>query len=70
MPYAVLEQKIKQIPEQYFAEVVNFLDLLQYKIRAQQAEEKKPKRQLGLLKGQIWMSDDFDEPLEDFKEYM
>ena len=24
----------------------------------------------GCLKGQIWMSDDFDEPLEDFKDYM
>ncbi len=24
----------------------------------------------GLLKGRIWMSPDFDEPLEDFKEYM
>lgn len=27
-------------------------------------------RVLGCLKGQIWMSDDFDEPLEDFKDYM
>jgi addiction module RelB/DinJ family antitoxin len=25
---------------------------------------------LGCMKGSIWMSDDFDEPLEDFKEYM
>lgn len=24
----------------------------------------------GSLKGKIWMSDDFDEPLEDFKDYM
>ena len=24
----------------------------------------------GCMKGQIWMSDDFDEPLEDFREYM
>jgi prevent-host-death family protein len=24
----------------------------------------------GCLKGKIWMSDDFDEPLECFKEYM
>ena len=30
--------------------------------------EKKPV--FGCLKGQIWMSDDFDEPLEDFKDYM
>ena len=24
----------------------------------------------GTAKGLVWMSDDFDEPLEDFKEYM
>lgn len=27
-------------------------------------------RQPGSAKGQVWMSDDFDEPLEEFKEYM
>lgn len=32
--------------------------------------ERKPKRTLGILEGKIWMSDDFDEPLEDFKGYM
>ena len=25
---------------------------------------------LGCMKGKIWMADDFDEPLDDFKEYM
>jgi hypothetical protein len=24
----------------------------------------------GCMRGKIWMSDDFDEPLDDFKEYM
>ncbi|MDJ0679389.1 MAG: type II toxin-antitoxin system prevent-host-death family antitoxin [Xenococcaceae cyanobacterium MO_167.B52] len=24
----------------------------------------------GSAKGQVWMSDDFDEPLEEFKDYM
>ncbi|TAE25190.1 MAG: DUF2281 domain-containing protein [Candidatus Kapaibacterium sp.] len=27
-------------------------------------------RVFGSLEGQIWMSDDFDAPLEDFEEYM
>lgn len=31
---------------------------------------QKKKRQAGTLKGKIWMSDDFDEPLEEMKEYM
>ncbi len=36
-------------------------------------EGKRPNRMAemeGKYKGQIWMSDDFDAPLEDFKEYM
>ncbi len=27
------------------------------------------RRLIGVAKGQIWMSDDFDEPLEDFEAY-
>ena len=30
--------------------------------------KKIPKQ--GCMKGKIWMADDFDAPLEDFKEYM
>ena len=30
----------------------------------------KKRRRSGSAKGQIWMSPDFDEPLEDFEEYM
>jgi len=30
----------------------------------------KAKRRLGTAKGKIKIADDFDEPLEDFKEYM
>ncbi|MBF0235472.1 MAG: DUF2281 domain-containing protein [Desulfamplus sp.] len=33
-------------------------------------KKTKPRRKAGTLKGKIHMSDDFDEPLEDFKEYM
>lgn len=29
---------------------------------------KRPLKR-GSAKGKVWMSDDFDEPLEDFKEY-
>lgn len=27
-------------------------------------------RKAGLYRGQIWMADDFDAPLSEFKEYM
>ena len=34
------------------------------------AHPVKQPRKPGNAKGMVWMSDDFDEPLEDFKEYM
>jgi len=33
-----------------------------------QAVPRRP--QFGSAKGKIWMADDFDAPLEEFKEYM
>jgi len=33
-------------------------------------EEKKKKRQFGCLKGKIIMKSDFNNPLEEFREYM
>ncbi|MDR1580299.1 MAG: type II toxin-antitoxin system RelB/DinJ family antitoxin [Synergistaceae bacterium] len=38
-----------------------------------EATEKKLVRlpfPFGCMKGKIWIADDFDEPLDDFKEYM
>lgn len=39
-------------------------------IRLTPIESVKPNRQPGSAKGAIWISDDFDEPLEEFREYM
>lgn len=33
-------------------------------------EQPVKNRKPGSAKGKVWMSDDFDEPLEDFKDYM
>jgi antitoxin (DNA-binding transcriptional repressor) of toxin-antitoxin stability system len=33
-------------------------------------ESIEPRPKFGSAKGLIWMSDDFDEPLEEFREYM
>lgn len=38
------------------------------RVEAAQATPKLPR--MGAFKGEIWMSDDFDAPLEDFKDYM
>ena len=35
-----------------------------------QVSSQPKRRQRGSAKGQIWMAADFDEPLDDFKEYM
>jgi antitoxin (DNA-binding transcriptional repressor) of toxin-antitoxin stability system len=35
-----------------------------------QVSSQPKRRQRGSAKGQIWMAADFDEPLEDFKEYI
>jgi hypothetical protein len=32
--------------------------------------ERKKEREFGCAKGEFWMADDFDAPLEDFKDYM
>lgn len=33
-------------------------------------ESLTQKRQGGSMKGEVWMADDFNEPLDDLKEYM
>jgi len=39
------------------------------KITSIEVRKRRPAK-AGSAKGLVWMSDDFDEPLEDFKEYM
>ncbi|MCR4713981.1 MAG: DUF2281 domain-containing protein [Treponemataceae bacterium] len=75
MPLKTVQEKLETIPEEYMAEVYNYLELLQYKIlyKKQHEESAKrfPNRRPDILKtANFYMSPDFDEPLEDFKEYM
>lgn len=58
---------IEKLPPDKLAEVESLVDSL---ISKESPEEIPKKRQFGAFKGMITMSDDFDEPLEDFKEYM
>jgi len=67
MEAAVLEQKVKQLPPEVYREVSDYVDFLLYKYHI----SKPVKPYAGCMKGTVlWMSDDFDEPLEDFKDYM
>jgi len=39
-------------------------------VKMVQIDGTKPKRKLGSAKGKIKITDDFDSPLEDFKDYI
>jgi hypothetical protein len=60
-----LVAKIEKLPLEKLAEVEILVDSLMSKLPL---EEKRPV--FGSFKGKIIMSDDFEEPLDDFKEYM
>lgn len=62
-----LYTKLQYLPTELKSEVSDFIDFLLNK-RGKEIKQKTPK--FGCAKGQIYMSEDFDEPLQDFKEYM
>lgn len=61
-----LYNKLEKLPVNLKEEVADFIDFLLEK----SSQKKKAVPKFGSAKGKIRMSDDFDEPLEDFKEYM
>ena len=67
MEAVVLERKVKQLPPNVRREVSDYVDFLLYKYHA--PEPVKPR--FGCMKGTVtWMSNDFNAPLDDFKDYM
>ncbi len=65
----------ESMPDSLKLEVLHYAEYLiskhsQNSEISSQLQKPKKKRQAGTLKGKIWMSDDFDEPLEEMKEYM
>lgn len=63
-----LQERIELLDEQQLQEL---LYLVGEKFPKVVKEPAKPQRQLGALKGMlVYMADDFDEPLDCFKEYM
>jgi len=62
-----LHTKISTLPPNLKSEVNDFVDFLLNK-RRKEIKKKKPK--FGCAQGKIYMSPDFDEPLDDFKDYM
>jgi hypothetical protein len=67
MEHMQLYTKITSLPNDIKSEVNDFIDFLMTK---KKKEIKKKKPIFGCAKGQIFISPDFDEPLDDFKDYM
>lgn len=62
-----LYAKLSSLSPDLKKEVADFIDFLQHKSKR---DKKQLKRPAGLAKGMIKISDDFDEPLDDFEAYM
>jgi hypothetical protein len=62
-----LYAQITSLPAELKKEVSDFVEFLKQKTKSKTILKK---RQLGAARGLIKMSSDFDEPLEDFKDYM
>jgi len=72
---AELFKTIEKLPPQYFGQVIDFVGYLQQKAAMAQDDvidqKDQPKeRVFGCSKGKYRMADDFDAPLDDFKDYM
>jgi hypothetical protein len=74
MNTTLLYTKINSLPKQLQQEVLDFIDFLLMKRKitkpSQGSVKEKESPKFGCAKGHYKMSSDFDEPLDDFKEYM
>lgn len=68
MDNLLLYNKLASLPENLKSQVADFIDFLTSKEKKEKFKNNKPK--FGSGKGMFVMKPDFDEPLEDFKEYM
>ncbi len=68
MSYEEVIEKYKRLHPQARRQVNDLIERLT--ATAVNEEGNNPPSLFGILKGKIWMSPDFDEPLEDFKDYM
>jgi hypothetical protein len=62
-----LNTKLEALPKNLKQEVLDFIDFL---LEKSTKRKKKVIPQFGSAKGKIKMSADFDEPLNDLKDYM
>ena len=73
MVYAGLESKLKTLPQAALEEIASYVDYIFYKFNTSEKQNhpETRKKGFGCLKDiPCKMSPDFDEPLEEFAEYM
>jgi len=66
MSVSLLYTKISSLSPSRIKEVNDFVEFLLSKEKNKEVKERK----YGCAKGLFVLHDDFDEPIEDFKEYM
>ena len=69
MTDTLLYSKINSLPDDLKSEVIDFIDFLKSRKDTLRSDDGK-KRVFGYAKGSIIIKSGFDEPLEDFKDYM
>ncbi|MFK7972933.1 MAG: DUF2281 domain-containing protein [Bacteroidia bacterium] len=63
-------QLFQSLPESFQREVIHFMEFLANKSqKTNQDNDKQAKSLFGHAKGRIYISPDFDEPLEAFEDY-
>ena len=73
MLYSSIEKKLKMLPQTALEEISAYVDYLLFKFTASEKNtvSKGQKKGFGCLKDiPCKMSPDFDEPIEEFAEYM
>jgi len=66
MDTSIVFKQFSTLPDNLKHEVADFIAFLNQKNKPRVRKERK----FGAAKGMFIMSPDFDEPLEDFKDYM
>jgi uncharacterized protein DUF2281 len=70
MENIALYNKLASLPDQMKSEVSDFIDFLLTKAKKNKEIPHKPSPKFGSGKGMFIIGPDFDEPLDDFKDYM
>ena len=62
--------QLSSLPEDVRQQVLDFIEFLMRRKQGDEPPEKRKAPVPGLAKGMVIVPDDFDAPLDDFKEYM